>query len=571
MAGTVLSTAFKDKDQVKSLGARWDADRRCWYVPEGLDLAPFAAWLPKSALPDPVGSELTTRQGISLSQLLAGVAQAVSAAYRAGVWTRVEVVKVDARRGHVYLELTERSAEGGSLAQARATIWADTANTIVPQFEQATGAVLGPGIKLLVRARPTVHPQYGLSLTIDGIDPEYTLGDLEARKREIRDRLRREGLIDLNRQLPPPWDFNAVLVVAPQGAAGLGDFEAEARRLQQCGVCRFTYAFSRFQGEGAASEIRSVLMDALDGWRSPTHTPPDVVAIIRGGGAVNDLAWLNDYALARCICELDVPVLTGIGHERDNTILDEVAHQRFDTPSKVIAGIEQRIRQRADEAQAAFDFIARTAGQQLQRASQTLDRNLADVQIGARQLVANAQVRVDQDIADVRLRSAAHLQHAAERSLEAVTTIRTRSQQGVANARASTEAWIGTVRLEATNALAKADAGIRMGIDSVLTAAAHKVRTAQDTDDRGIAEIGQLARQSIITAQDRTEAQMREIAGQGPDKTLARGFALIRAEDGRPLTRAGDIRPEQAIRVQFGDGSVDATTSMTNPGTGIPP
>lgn len=380
MPGTVLTTPFKDKDRVKLLGARWDTERRCWYVPDGLDLAPFAAWLPQGVAPSSAATEVTTRQSVSLSQLLAGVGQAVAAAYRTGVWTRVEVVKIDVRRGHAYLELTERATDGGSIAQARATIWADTANVIVPQFEQATGAVLGPGIKLLVRARPTVHPQYGLSLTIDGIDPEYTLGDLEARKREIRERLRREGLFDLNRKLPSPWDFNAVPVVAPQGGAGLGDFEAEARRLERFQICSFTYVFSRFQGEGAAAEIRTALMDALDACRSPNHAPPDAVVIIRGGGAVNDLAWLNDYELARCICELDVPVLTGIGHERDNTILDEVAHQRYDTPSKVIGGIEQRIRQRADEAKAAFELIARSFSQRLAAESGLLDRHLADVQ-----------------------------------------------------------------------------------------------------------------------------------------------------------------------------------------------
>ena len=273
MPGTYLTTAFRDKDQVKSLGARWDAERRSWYVPEGLDLAPFASWLP-NGVPTALAVSQEAARGISLSQLLAGVAQAVAAAYRSGVWTRVEVVKVDVRRGHVYLELTERSAEGGSLAQARATIWADTANTLVPQFEQATGAVLGPGIKLLVRAKPTVHPQYGLSLAIDGIDPEYTLGDLEARKREIRERLKREGLFDLNRQLPQPWDFNAILVVAPEGAAGLGDFEAEAKRLERFGLCHFTYAYSRFQGDGAASEIRMALMDALDCPRRSNFDPP---------------------------------------------------------------------------------------------------------------------------------------------------------------------------------------------------------------------------------------------------------------------------------------------------------
>jgi exodeoxyribonuclease VII large subunit len=120
------------------------------------------------------------------------------------VWTTVEVLKVDARRGHVYLELAERDASGDPIAQARAMIWADTASQIVPAFEQATGAVLGGGIKLLVRARPTMHALYGMSLVIDAIDPQYSLGDLEARKREIRARLKREGLFEATEGCPRP-------------------------------------------------------------------------------------------------------------------------------------------------------------------------------------------------------------------------------------------------------------------------------------------------------------------------------------------------------------------------------
>ena len=352
MSDTYLNTSFKDREQVKALGARWDPVQKKWFVPTGRDLAPFATWLPAefrstnldlrtgslatSALP--LATDVTlANKGIPLSQLLAGVAQAVAQAYRAGVWTTVEVLKVDVRNGHVYLELAERDAGGGSIAQARAMIWADTANQIVPAFERATGMVLGGGIKLLLRARPTVHALYGMSLVIDAIDPDYTLGDLEARKREIRARLQREGLFESNRKLPQPWDYNAVLVVAPQGAAGLGDFRVEAERLERFGVCTFAYAYSRFQGEGAAAEIRLSLLQAMADWQSSGRPLPDAVAIIRGGGAVNDLAWLNDYDLARCLCELEVPVLTGIGHERDHTVLDEVANLRFDTPSKVIA------------------------------------------------------------------------------------------------------------------------------------------------------------------------------------------------------------------------------------------
>ena len=120
-------------------------------------------------------------------------------------------------------------------------------------------------------------------------------------------------------------------------AAGLGDFRAEAGRLESARVCSFEYVSSRFQGEGAAQEIVAAAETALTSRRQKAQPMPDVVVLIRGGGAVNDLAWLNDYALARFICQLQVPVFTGIGHERDSTVLDEVAHTAFDTPSKVIA------------------------------------------------------------------------------------------------------------------------------------------------------------------------------------------------------------------------------------------
>ena len=236
MPETYLQTAYKDRERVKGLGARWDPARKQWYVPDGRDLAPFATWLPAeqhtalSTLQSTASTELALpTKGVSLSQLLAGVAQAVAQAYRAGEWVRVEVVKADVRRGHVYLELTERSPAGDALAQARAMIWADTANQIVPAFERATGVVLGAGIKLLLRAKPTFSAQYGLSLVVDAIDPDYTLGDLEAKKREIRARLQREGLTELNRSLPAIWDYNDIIVVAPAGRRRPGRLPGRSR------------------------------------------------------------------------------------------------------------------------------------------------------------------------------------------------------------------------------------------------------------------------------------------------------------------------------------------------------
>ena len=302
MSDTYLVTTYADKDQVKALGARWDPARRQWRVPAGLDLGPFARWLPQGLALEPVasagavaraaGTALTEpfsgsagalapadAKGISLSRLLGGVAVAVSDAFREGVWTTVEVVDVRARN-HVYLEVSERDLSGNTVAKAHAVIWSSVAQRILPAFQQATGVELAAGLKLLVRARPVYKAQYGFSLEVDEIDPNYTLGDLEASKREIRERLRREGLFALNRELPPPWDFNHVLVVAPEGGAGLGDFQAEASRLERHGLCRFVYVYSRFQGEGAPAEIRLELLAALEQIRANHPWLPDDVVLI---------------------------------------------------------------------------------------------------------------------------------------------------------------------------------------------------------------------------------------------------------------------------------------------------
>ncbi len=580
MSDTYLSTTFKDREKVKALGARWDPDRRRWFVPAGRDLRAFAAWLPASSasavavvLSAPVamyetapGTGMAIRQtGIALSELMAGVAQAVAHAYRNGVWTRVEVVKVDARRGHVYLELTERTAAGDCLAQARAVIWVDTASRIVADFERATGVVLGGGIKLLVRARPGVHPVYGLSLVIDAIDPDYTLGDLEAKKREIRARLQGEGLFEQNRRLPQPWDYRAVVVVAPPNAAGLGDFQAEARRLERFGVCSFAYVHSRFQGDGAAAEIRQALDEALgEGlgrWSDSGGDWPDAVVILRGGGAVNDLGWLNDYALARWVCQAPVPVLTGIGHERDSTVLDEVANTSFDTPSKVIAGIEQVIARRTAEARAHFEHVTRVAGLNVQTVRRAIDDAQATVVGGATRHLSMARERTAALLGDVRIASLQQVRRGAEGARDRVQEVRQRALSQLSAARTAVPAMLQAVRSAAheTVRTARHESGERMA--AIVERSGRDTGRARDATRRGLQEVADHARRIAGEASSRSEALVREVAGQGPDKALARGFAIVRSADGATLTSAKRSRPGEAIDIQFRDGRMAARTA----------
>src|SRR5699024_10130548 len=248
---TFLNVPFREKDEAKALGARWNPERRLWYVPAGLEVSPFQRWLPatqqtqSSVRREHTPSLLSEaerdyevsaeRSGLRLSQLLDGVSGAINQLFREGVWTEVEVVNAQLRGDHVFLELSERDAQANVIAQARAVIWANVARTLLPRFERETGMQLAPGIKLLVQARPSFHAQYGFSLFINDIDFRFSLGDLEAKKREIIKRLKQEGVLTNNQELPRPWDYYRVLVVSPQQAAGLGDFQADAQRLQTFG------------------------------------------------------------------------------------------------------------------------------------------------------------------------------------------------------------------------------------------------------------------------------------------------------------------------------------------------
>ena len=574
MNNTYLDVPFKDKDQAKALGARWDIAAKKWYVPEGKDVALFTAWLPADLGPghprrtasselvpaaSPAAHAVTLQgKGISLSQLLAGVSQAVAQAFSSGVWTLVEVVQARTNGGHVYLEVSERDANGGVLAKANATIWATTANKLLPQFEKATGASIAPGIKLLVRAKPVYKPQYGFSLEIDAIDPDFTLGDLEARKREIRTRLQQEGVIDANKKLPAPWDYTAVLVIAPQGAAGLGDFQAEARRLEQFGICRFVYALSRFQGEGAAAEILRVLMSALESWKGSGLAGPDAVVIIRGGGAVNDLAWLNDYALARAICNLPVPVLTGIGHERDSTILDEVANMKFDTPSKVVAGIEQVIKKRAQEAKDNFELMASVAQRALQTARSQTERSIVFVQAGASRHIALARHEAAKLLSDTRMEAIQTIHAATQETRALMTDVRHDAHQLLSIAKRDVPALFAEVRSEAHTAVKTARTLTSTKLEAVRDRTVLDVRRSREAIDVSFRSVAQLAKRTLVDASANSTALFREIAGQGPEKTLGRGFAIVRDAGLQPLTSAARIAPGQAIKIQFRDGRVGA-------------
>lgn len=330
-------------------------------------------------LDDPIDDELENTV-LRLSDYLAAVELVIKETFSHSVWVKAEIRNLSSKGGHYYFELAEKDDDGKVIAGCRGNLWRFKAARVLSKFERATGMKLERDVTVLLNVTATFHPLYGFSLAINDIDPSYTLGDLARQYSAMLERLSSEGLLNLNKQIPAPFDIEHVLVIAPEKAAGLGDFRADADKLESTKACYFHYHHATFQGNHAPQEIRHAITKGMLTFKKQYDRDPDVMVIIRGGGAVGDLAYLNDYELAALVAEQPIPVWVGIGHERDSVILDEVAHTSFDTPSKVITGIVNHLASLMQRTQGYADAIKRMSQQQITQASMTTERQFSAIQ-----------------------------------------------------------------------------------------------------------------------------------------------------------------------------------------------
>lgn len=333
---------------------------------------------------------------LSLSDYLSAVQEVIRMTFDEPVWVKAEIRNLSIKGGHYYLELAEK--EDGSdkvIASCKATIWKFTAVKIVTKFERESGIELSKDLNVLIKVKARFDPQYGFSVNIEEIDSSYTLGDIAKRYQQILARLTTEGLVNLNKSLPAPFDIENVFVIAPENAAGLGDFKKDADALNKAGVCHFVYHTATFQGNTAANSIMESLGSGLRQWAKDYAIPPDLIVIIRGGGAVNDLAYLNDYELAALLCKRKVPIWVGVGHEKDRTILDEIAHRSFDTPSKVIAGIRNLISERSQDVLDSLQTIKLLSQHQITAYQSQNDQLMSTIKTYAQNQILTANKNLD--------------------------------------------------------------------------------------------------------------------------------------------------------------------------------
>lgn len=278
-------------------------------------------------------------QAYSLLELNTALRAAVDKAFPDKYWVCAEVSELHVNAaGHCYLELIEKNARGATVARQRAMIWAPVFRLLKPYFEQETGFAFSAGIKVLVQVSVAFHELYGMSLVIGDINPTYTLGDAARRRAEILRRLVDEGVIDMNRELALPIVPQRIAVISSGTAAGYGDFIDQL----QNNPYRYVFYPVLFPAVMQGERTESSVIEALNRiYAAIDHF--DCVVIIRGGGATSDLGSFDSYPLAVNVAQFPLPVVVGIGHDRDDTVLDHVASVRVKTPTAAAEWLVARV------------------------------------------------------------------------------------------------------------------------------------------------------------------------------------------------------------------------------------
>ena len=268
----------------------------------------------------------------TLSELQHEIKESISEQFPFAVWIVAEINTLTRHKsGHCYMELVQKSKTSNSIiAQARATVWANKFSFISAYFESETDSVLAAGMNVMLQVTITYHEVYGLSLNVIGINPTYTIGDMERAKKEIIARLINEGVFDMNKTQSFPAVVQNIAVISSSTAAGYGDFVNHLETNTYGYHINITLFEAAMQGEQTETSI----LDALNRI-GEEYENYDAVAIIRGGGSKNDLSWFDNYNIAYMVTQFPLPVISGIGHERDESIVDMVAHTRMKTPTAV--------------------------------------------------------------------------------------------------------------------------------------------------------------------------------------------------------------------------------------------
>ncbi len=455
-------------------------------------------------------------QAYSLSQFSRFVAQAMSREpVLMGAWVVAEISDMMVKGGHCYMTLIEKDSNGTTIARMRANIWANRYLHIKNKFLYATQRELTNGMKVMFYGGATYHPNYGLSFNIGEIEPSFTMGDLERIRREILAALQREGILNQNRSLTFSDPPRKIAIISSETAAGYGDFMNQLQH-NSSGVEFLTHLFPAImQGDRTAKSVIAAL-DLVE--QTLAFIDWDCVVIIRGGGATTDMNGFDDIELARRVATFPIPVVVGIGHERDRCVLDEIACIRCKTPTAVAA------------------WLSDTAGMAWQRACDLTSR----IASFASERLKGEHIRLQSIETMIPALAEAQIKNARLRLQGLSALIPSAAREATSKERIRLEGISTTLRISSQMRIQKE----YPALDSL----ASKIKTA--------------ATSLLEKEKSRLETLLRLTDVLNPVATLKRGYSITRV-NGKAITSAEAVIPGDTIETQTAQGTIVSTITQT--------
>ena len=342
-----------------------------------------------------------TAQRWTLSALNAMVREAIESELPDEYWVEAELSECRERGGHCYMELVEKApfssvSQGRNdtantpIARASAKCWRQTWQIVQATFTRVTGQPLRAGLKVLLRVYAQFHEAYGFSWIVTDIDPTYTIGDMARRRQEIIQQLKEEGVFDLQRELSIPLFSQRIAVISAAGAAGYGDFMRQLEDNEYGLRFQVTLFPAIMQGEQVESSVIHALNQIYD-----LQNDFDVVCILRGGGATADLSGFDTLALAENVAQFPLPIITGIGHERDESILDMISNTRVKTPTAVATLLVDHLKQVLERIEQAEAFIGNYVKERISQQQQHISLLSSLIPTLALRIVSDSRHRID--------------------------------------------------------------------------------------------------------------------------------------------------------------------------------
>jgi len=334
---------------------------------------------------------MPTLSHYTLRQLNLMVRDAIAMQLPDEYWVEAELSECRERGGHCYMELVEKDDRSNTpIARASAKCWRQTWQMVQPYFERTTGQPLRAGLKVLLKVYAQFHEAYGFSWIVTDIDPTYTLGDMARRRQEIIRQLKEEGVFDLQRELRLPLFAQRIAVISASNAAGYGDF---CRQLEDNGY-GFHFTIQLFPAIMQGEQVESSIINALNQiYNDISHY--DVVCILRGGGATADLSGFDTLALAENVAQFPLPVITGIGHDRDESILDMISHTRVKTPTAAATLLVDNLLRVLDRIERAQTFVSHFVSDSIHRHQQHISQLATLIPTLALRTVSDGRHRIE--------------------------------------------------------------------------------------------------------------------------------------------------------------------------------